>query len=101
MMFLGPKAESPPKKTPSRLHIIVSGSTTGQSHLLNSMPISRSIQGNALSWPMASITSSQGMNSSPVTLPLSIRPLSSTRYFINSNIMPTTFPSSMTNSFGE
>ena len=35
-------------------------STTGMSHLSNSMPMSRSIQGNAFSWPMARMTSSHG-----------------------------------------
>ena len=60
MMFLGPKAASPPKKTPGRVDCNVFSSTTGISHLSNSMPRSRSIQGNAFSWPMARMTSSAG-----------------------------------------
>ena len=49
MMFLGPQAESPPKNTPGRVDCIVVSSTLGMSHLPNSMPMSRSIQGNAFS----------------------------------------------------
>ena len=43
-------------------------STTGMSHLSNSMPRSRSIHGNALSWPMARITSSAGRKTVSITL---------------------------------
>ncbi len=67
MMFFGPKAASPPKNTPGRVDWKVLGSTLGTLHLSNSMPRSRSIHGNAFSWPIASITSSQGSSSSPST----------------------------------
>ena len=40
---------------------MVLGSTLGMSHLSNSMPMSRSIQGKAFSWPTATSTSSQGI----------------------------------------
>ncbi len=43
MMFLGPQAASPPKKTPGRVDDIVFSSTFGMSHLPNSMPMSRSM----------------------------------------------------------
>ncbi len=101
MMFSGPQAASPPKNTPSREHMNVVRSTSGQSHSLNSMPMSRSIHGNALSWPIARMTSSQGMVTSPTDLPRSMRPFSSMLYSIWSNFMPTSLPSSTTNSFGE
>ena len=47
---------------------MVFGSTLGMSHLSNSMPMSRSIQGKAFSWPTATSTSSQGIcwSGSPV-----------------------------------
>ena len=47
-------------------------STTGMSHLPNSIPMSRSIHGNALSWPMARITVSHGMISRPIVSCLSL-----------------------------
>ena len=53
MMFLGPKAESPPKNTLGRVDCMVSGSTFGMPRWSNSRPISRSIQGKAFSWPIA------------------------------------------------
>ena len=62
MMFFGPNAASPPKNTPGRVDWNVFVSTTGTCHLSNSMPRSRSIQGNAFSWPIARITSSAGKN---------------------------------------
>ena len=65
MMFFGPNAASPPKNTSGGVDWKVTLSTTGTSHLSNSMPRSRSIQGKAFSWPMARITSSHGRNSSP------------------------------------
>ena len=49
MMFFGPKAESPPKNTCGWVEAMVLGSTFGMSHLSNSMPTSRSIQGKAFS----------------------------------------------------
>ena len=70
MMFFGPHAASPPKKTPGRLDSKVTLFTAGISHLSNSMPRSRSIQGKALSWPMARITSSQGMITVSMTFDL-------------------------------
>jgi hypothetical protein len=80
MMFLGPKAESPPKKTLGMVDCMVSGSTFGMPQRSNSRPMSRSIQGKAFSWPMASSTSSQGIVTpgSPVGTRLR-RPLSSWR----------------------
>ena len=61
MMFFGPKAASPPKNTFGLVEAMVLVSTLGMSHLSNSMPASRSIQGNEFSWPTATSTSSQGM----------------------------------------
>ena len=60
MMFSGPHAASPPKNTPARVDCIVVLSTTGMPCLSKSMPMSRSIHGNAFSWPMARMTSSHG-----------------------------------------
>jgi hypothetical protein len=56
MMFFGPKAASPPKKTLGTVDCIVRSSSFGSPHLSNSMPMSRSIQGKALSWPTATST---------------------------------------------
>jgi len=50
MMFFGPNAASPPKKTPGAVDWNVMGSTLGMPHSSNSMPMSRSIQGNEFSW---------------------------------------------------
>ena len=68
MMFFGPNAASPPKNTFGLVEPMVLASTLGMSHLSNSMPQSRSIQGKAFSWPTATSTSSQGMvwSGSPV-----------------------------------
>ena len=74
-MFLGPNAASPPKNTPGSVDWKVVLSITGTSHLSNSMPRSRSIQGKAFSCPMARITSSAGRNSSPTTRSAAMRPL--------------------------
>jgi hypothetical protein len=60
MMFFGPNAASPPKNTPGRVAAIVTLSTTGIPHWSKSMPTSRSIHGNAFSWPIATSTSSHG-----------------------------------------
>ena len=68
----GPKAASPPKKTPGRVDLNVALSTTGMSHLPNSIPMSCSIHGNAFSWPIASITLSTGMNAPSITSVTSI-----------------------------
>ena len=61
MMFFGPNAASPPKNTFGLVEPKVLASTFGMSHLSNSMPLSRSIQGKAFSWPTATSTSSQAM----------------------------------------
>src|SRR3981081_1294294 len=61
MMFFGPNAGSPRKNTFGLVDPNVLVSTFGMFHLSNSMPQSRSIQGNAFSWPTATSTSSQGM----------------------------------------
>ena len=61
MMFLGPKAESPPKNTFGRLDWNVTGSTAGRPSRPNVRPTSLSIQGNAFSWPTAISTSSHSM----------------------------------------
>ena len=78
MMFFGPNAASPPKNTLGLVDAMVSGSTIGMSHLSNSMPMSRSIQGKAFSWPTATSTSSHGKcwSGSPVGTSLR-RPLAS------------------------
>ena len=60
MMFFGPNAASPPKNTFGLVEAMVVGSTFGMSHLSNSMPQSRSIQGKEFSWPTATSTSSHG-----------------------------------------
>src|ERR1700674_3461156 len=60
MMFFGPNAASPPRNTPGRVDCMVLGSTFGMPRRSNSRPTSRSIQGNAFSWPTATSTSSQG-----------------------------------------
>jgi hypothetical protein len=58
MMFFGPNAASPPKNTFGLVDTKDFGSTFGMSHLSNSRPMSRSIQGNEFSWPTATSTSS-------------------------------------------
>ncbi len=95
MMFSGPQAASPPQKTPGRVVWKVVRSTTGISHSLNSMPMSRSIQGKAVSWPMATMTSSQGI----VTVSRvrgRVRPSSPLTHSTRSNSIPTRRPSSTT-----
>ena len=57
-----------------RVDCIVVSSTTGMSHLSNSMPRSRSIQGNAFSCPIARITSSQGRMTVSIVRRLAWRP---------------------------
>ena len=101
MMFFGPKAASPPKNTFGWVEAMVLGSTFGMSHLSNSMPMSRSIQGKAFSWPTATSTSSQGMcwSGSPVGTRLR-RPLASYSAFTFSNTTPVRRPFSWVNSFG-
>ena len=77
-MLAGPNAASPPKNTPGRVDMKVVLSTIGMSHLLsNSRPMSRSIQGNEFSWPMASTTASHSSVTRPagswMNLPFSSR----------------------------
>ena len=100
-MFLGPNAASPPKNTPSRVDWKVFTSTFGTSHLSNSMPRSRSIQGKAFSWPMARMTSSASMNSSPTIRSAVMAPFASRSYSITSKVMPFNLPFSSTKFFGE
>jgi hypothetical protein len=78
MMFFGPNAASPPKNTFGTLDWKVSLFSLGKPHWSNSMPLSRSIQGKAFSWPTATSTSSHSKNcsGSPVGTRLR-RPLSS------------------------
>ena len=64
MMFSGPNAESPPKNTLGWVDCKVSSSSTGQSHLSNSRPMSRSIHGQWFSWPIAISTWSHSMYTS-------------------------------------
>ena len=101
MMFFGPNAASPPKNTLGLVDAMVLGSTLGMSHLSNSMPQSRSIQGNAFSWPTATSTSSHGKSSSgsPVGTRLR-RPLASRTALTFSNKTPVSLPLSWVNSFG-
>ena len=78
MMFLGPKAASPPKKTLGTVDCSVSLFSTGRPHSSKSMPQSRSIQGKAFSWPTATSTSSQAKKASGSPVGTSLRrPLSS------------------------
>ena len=90
MMFLGPKAASPPKNTCGSEDWKVALSSTGRPHLSNSMPESRSIQGKAFSCPTAISTSSHSTYSSgsPVGIRLR-RPLASYTAFTFSNLIPT------------
>ena len=100
MMFSGPKAASPPMNTFGCVVRNVTGSTTGMSHFPNSMPMSRSIQGNAFSWPMATRTSSHSKTrSSPVGISRR-RPFSSSSRRTWSKRTPVRRPPSCRNSFG-
>ncbi len=73
-------------------------STTGMSHLPNSSPMFRSIQGNALSWPTASTTESHGRISRPITS--CFRPLSVSTEWNLSNSIPVSVPFSTMNRTG-
>src|SRR3974390_3437156 len=101
MMFLGPNAASPPKNTLGWVEAMVLASTLGMSHLSNSTPISRSIQGKAFSCPTATSTSSHGTcwSGSPVGTSLR-RPFASYSALTFSNTMPVRRPLSWVNSFG-
>ena len=75
-------------------------STTGMSHFLsNSSPMSRSIQGNAFSWPIASTTESHGSVMRPagswISLPFSSRDVNW------SNSIPVSLPFSTMKRTGE
>ncbi len=100
MMFSGPHAASPPKKTPGREHWNVTLSTLGIPHLSSSMPMSRSIQGNAPSCPMARMTASAGMNTVSMILLLVSWPFSSGDHSSRSKSIPLSLPSSMTKDLG-
>ena len=93
MMLAGPNAASPPKNTPGRVDMNVVLSTTGMSHLPNSSPMLRSMNGNALSCPIASTTVSHGRISRPMTSCFS--PWSVSTDWNLSNSMPVSLPSSM------
>ena len=101
MMFFGPNAASPPKKTFGLDERKVISLTTGMPHSSKSMPMSRSIQGNAFSWPTATSTSSHSKvwSGSPALTSLR-RPLASYSAFTFSNTMPVSLPSLCRNSFG-
>ena len=92
-MFLGPNAASPPKNTSARVDANVTLSTTGMPHSSNSMPMSRSIHGNAFSCPIATSTSSQGKwtSGSPVGTSLR-RPFASFCGATFSNVTPVSLP---------
>ena len=63
------------------------------SHLSNSMPMSRSIQGKAFSWPTATSTSSHGHATSGSPAGTSLRrPLASYSAFTFSNVTPVSLP---------
>ncbi len=96
MMFFGPHAASPPKKTPESVDCIVTSSTTGISQSPKSMPRSRSIHGKAFSWPMARITSSQGI----ITVSSTVDCFAPESHSRTSNSIPTSFPPSTTKRFG-
>ena len=98
-MLAGPNAASPPKNTPGRVAMNVVLSTTGMSHFLsNSSPMSRSIQGKALSWPIARITESQPMIVRPVTSCWSLPSISTDLNWSNS--IPRSWPFSVMNRTG-
>src|SRR5262245_61546926 len=89
MIFLGPKAESPPKNTRGTVDCMVSGSTVGMPARSNSRPISRSIQGKAFSCPIATSTSSHAMWTSGSAVGTRLRrPSAPTRAAIFSNSRP-------------
>ena len=97
-MFSGPHAASPPKNTPGFVDIIVVRSTTGIPCLSKSRPTSRSIHGNAFSWPMARITSSHGKTTVSMTS-LFCFPFSSVQRRTSISI-PTSLPFSTTKRLG-
>ena len=101
MMFLGPNAASPPKNTSGRVDALVTVSTTGMPWRSNSMPMSRSIQGKAFSWPIATSTSSHGTCTSGSPVGTSWRrPCASFCGVTFSNITPVSLPASCVNALG-
>ena len=66
----------------------MTGSTTGMSQSPTSRPRSRSIQGNAFSWPIARMTSSQGITTVSTTVEWRACSSHSSRW----NSMPTSVP---------
>ena len=101
MMFFGPNAASPPKKTFGRLDWNVTGSTAGKPLRSKCTPASLSIQGNAFSWPTAMRTSSHSIRTSgsPVGTRRR-RPRSSFAAVIFSNTTPVRRPASCMKAFG-
>src|SRR6478735_1485 len=101
MMFLGPSAASPPKNTRGRLDCRVVASSTGMPHSSKAMPASRSIQGNAFSWPTATRTSSHSKICSGSPVETSWRlPLASRTARTLSKLMPVSLPSVWRKAFG-
>ena len=101
MMFFGPSAASPPKKTRGRLDCSVIASSTGMPHSSKAMPTSRSIQGKAFSWPTATSTSSHSNTCSGSPVETSWRrPFSSRTARTLSKLMPVSLPSVCRNAFG-
>ena len=93
MMFLGPNAASPPKNTLGSVEAMVTLSTTGMPERSNSMPRSRSIQGNAFSCPTATSTSSHSMWMSGAPVGTSCRrPFASYCAATFSNTTPVSLP---------
>ena len=101
MMFFGPKAASPPKKTFGMVDWWVSAFSCGRPQRSNSRPMSRSIQGKEFSWPIATSTSSASITSSGSPDGTSWRrPLASYSARTFSKTMPVSRPSSCSTSFG-
>ena len=101
MMFFGPKAESPPKKTFATLDCRLALSSFGRPHSSKAMPQSRSIQGKAFSCPTATSTSSHSKKASCSPVGTRLRfPFASYCALTISNVMPTSRPPSCTKAFG-
>ena len=101
MMFFGPSAASPPKKTRGRLDCSVVASSAGMPHSSKAMPASRSIHGKAFSWPTATRTSSHSKTCSGSPVETSWRlPLASRTARTLSKLMPVSLPSLCRNAFG-
>ena len=100
MMFFGPNAASPPKNTHGWVDCKVSGSTTGMPQRSKLTPMSRSIQGKAFSWPMATRMSSQAICTMAPVGSSRRRPLSSYSARTRSKARPTRRPLSCSTSLG-